>query len=142
MLVLPRTPITAPRLQWSKLLNSDNNFVKLSQIVKINRTLKQFKGKKLDNTETNLIKGLFKRRPQKLFNEDIPFESEGVSKSKAHINGPGGELKNEREEVSLVDTSNVNFLSNTQNPNDNLLRKTNKVGVTNGENNDFVDVWN
>lgn len=46
-----------------KLMNSDNNFVKLGQIVKINKILKQFKGKKLDNTDRNLIKGLFKRRP-------------------------------------------------------------------------------
>ena len=123
-----------------KLFNIEIKNVKLGHVVKINRTLKQFKGKKLDNTETNLIKGLFKRRLQKPFAEDIPFESEGVSKSKAQINGPGGELKNEREEKSLVDTSNVNFISNTQNPNANLLRKTNKVGVTNGENNDFEDV--
>ncbi len=123
-----------------KLLNRYNNFVKLGQIVKINRTLKQFKGKKLDNIETNLIKGLFKRRPQKPFTEDIPFEHEGVAKSKAQINGPGGELKNEREEVSLVDTSNDNFLSNTQTPNANPTRKINKVGATNGENNDFEDV--
>ena len=123
-----------------KLFNIEIKNVKLGHVVKINRTLKQFKGKKLENTETNLIKGLFKRRPQKPFTEDIPFESEGVAKSKAQIKGPVGELKNEREEVSLVDTSNVNFLSNTQNPNGNLLRKTNKVGVTNGENNDFEDV--
>jgi hypothetical protein len=48
-----------------KLLNSENNFVKLGQIVKVNKILKQFKGKELDNTDKNLIKGLFKRRPQK-----------------------------------------------------------------------------
>ncbi len=46
-----------------KLFNSDNNFVKLGQIVKINKILKQFKGKKLDNADINLIKGIFKRRP-------------------------------------------------------------------------------
>jgi hypothetical protein len=46
-----------------KLMNSENNFVKLGQIVKINKILKQFKDKKLDNTDKNLIKGLFKRRP-------------------------------------------------------------------------------
>jgi hypothetical protein len=57
-----------------KLMNSENNFVKLGQIVKINKVLKQFKDKKLDNTDNNLIKGLFKRRPQKPYVEDIPFE--------------------------------------------------------------------
>jgi hypothetical protein len=46
-----------------KLFNSDNNFVKLGQIVKINKILKEFKGKKLDNADINLIKGIFKRRP-------------------------------------------------------------------------------
>jgi hypothetical protein len=57
-----------------KLMNSENNFVKLGQIVKINKVLKQFKDKKLDNTDKNLIKGLFKRRPQKPYVEDTPFE--------------------------------------------------------------------
>ena len=46
-----------------KLMNSDNKFVKLGQIVKINKVLKQFKGKTLEKTDKNLIKGLFKRRP-------------------------------------------------------------------------------
>ena len=55
-------------------MNSENNFVKLGQIVKINKVLKQFKDKKLDNTDKNLIKGLFKRRPQKPYVEDTPFE--------------------------------------------------------------------
>ena len=54
-----------------KLMNSDNNFVKLGQIVKINKILKQFKDKQLDNTDKNLIKGLFKRRPQKPYAEDM-----------------------------------------------------------------------
>ena len=54
-----------------KLLNSDNNFVKLGQIVKINKVLRQFKEKELDNTDKNLIKGLFKRRPQKPYAEDV-----------------------------------------------------------------------
>jgi hypothetical protein len=54
-----------------KLLNSDNNFVKLGQIVKINKVLRQFKEKELDNTDKNLIKGLFKRRPQKPYAEDM-----------------------------------------------------------------------
>lgn len=57
-----------------KLMNSENNFVKLGQIVKINKVLKQFKDKKLDNTDKNLIKGLFKRRPQKPYTEDAAFE--------------------------------------------------------------------
>jgi hypothetical protein len=54
-----------------KLMNSDNNFVKLGQIVKINKILHQFKDKQLDNTDKNLIKGLFKRRPQKPYVEDM-----------------------------------------------------------------------
>jgi hypothetical protein len=54
-----------------KLMNSDNNFVKLGQIVKINKILHQFKDKQLDNTDKNLIKGLFKRRPQKPYAEDM-----------------------------------------------------------------------
>lgn len=54
-----------------KLLNSDNNFVKLGQIVKINKVLRQFKDKELDNTDKNLIKGLFKRRPQRPYAEDL-----------------------------------------------------------------------
>jgi hypothetical protein len=53
-----------------KLMNSDNNFVKLGQIVKINKALKQFKGKKLETTDRNLIKGIFKRRPHKPYIED------------------------------------------------------------------------
>ena len=54
-----------------KLMNSDNNFVKLGQIVKINKILHQFKDKQLDNTDKNLIKGLFKRKPQKPYAEDM-----------------------------------------------------------------------
>jgi hypothetical protein len=50
-----------------KLMNSENNFVKLGQIVKINKILKQYKGKKLEKTDKNLIKGVFKSRPHKPF---------------------------------------------------------------------------
>jgi hypothetical protein len=68
-----------------KLMNSDNNFVKLGQIVKINKVLKQFKGKTLENTDKNLIKGLFKRRPQKPYAEDIPFEEVEVKKTMERV---------------------------------------------------------
>ncbi len=69
-----------------KLMNSENNFVKLGQIVKINKVLKQFKDKKLDNTDKNLIKGLFKRRPQKPYAEDSqPFEEVESKKSMQNV---------------------------------------------------------
>lgn len=51
-------------------MNSENNFVKLGQIVKINKVLKQYRGKKLEKTDRNLIKGIFKNRPHKPFNDD------------------------------------------------------------------------
>jgi hypothetical protein len=57
-----------------KLMNSENNFVKLGQIVKINKILKQYKGKKLEKTDKNLIKGVFKNRPHKPFHEDEELE--------------------------------------------------------------------
>ncbi len=50
-----------------KLMNSENNFVKLGQIVKINKILKQYKGKKLEKTDKNLLRGVFKNRPHKPF---------------------------------------------------------------------------
>lgn len=53
-----------------KLMNSENNFVKLGQIVKINKILKRIKGKKLEKTDKNLIKGVFKNRPHKPFQDD------------------------------------------------------------------------
>ncbi len=62
-------------------MNSENNFVKLGQIVKINKVLKQYRGKKLEKTDRNLIKGIFKNRPHKPFNDDEEAEedrSEGV----------------------------------------------------------------
>jgi hypothetical protein len=58
-----------------KLMNSENNFVKLGQIVKINKILKQYKGKKLEKTDKNLIKGVFKNRPHKPFHEDEELEN-------------------------------------------------------------------
>ena len=54
-----------------KLMNSDNHFVKLGSIVKINKILKKIKEKELDKTDKNLIKGLFKRRPHKPYREDL-----------------------------------------------------------------------
>ena len=51
-------------------MNSENNFVKLGQIVKINKILKRIKGKKLEKTDKNLIKGVFKNRPHKPFQDD------------------------------------------------------------------------
>ncbi len=53
-----------------KLMNSDNNFVKLGQIVKLNNILKQYKGKKLEKTDRNLIKGVFKNRPHRPFKDE------------------------------------------------------------------------
>jgi len=59
-----------------KLMNSENNFVKLGQIVKINKVLKQYRGKILEDTDRNLIKGIFKNRPHKPFYEDVEGEEE------------------------------------------------------------------
>lgn len=54
------------RYDTVKLLNSKKDLVKLSQILKINRILKQFKNKTLDTHDRNLIKGIFVRKPGKV----------------------------------------------------------------------------
>ncbi|TNV84028.1 hypothetical protein FGO68_gene14121 [Halteria grandinella] len=48
-----------------KLLNSKKGLVKLSQIVKINKMLVQYKDRELKPIERNLFKGIFLRRPAK-----------------------------------------------------------------------------
>lgn len=53
------------RYDTVKLLNSKKDLVKLSQILKINRILKQFKNKRLDTHDRNLIMGIFMRKPGK-----------------------------------------------------------------------------
>ncbi len=55
-------------------MNSENNFVKRGQIVKINKILKEYNDKPLHQTDRNLIKGIFKRRPHKPFAEDLQEE--------------------------------------------------------------------
>lgn len=53
-----------------KLLNSDRDLVKLSQIIKIKKVLREYKDRKLESIEKNLIKGIFVRKPAKFFLED------------------------------------------------------------------------
>jgi hypothetical protein len=53
-----------------RLLNSKKDLIKLSQILKIKKILNQYKGRKLEIVDRNLIKGIFMRRPTKLFIED------------------------------------------------------------------------
>lgn len=53
------------RYDTVKLLNSKKDLVKLSQILKINRILKEFKNKRLDTHDRNLIRGIFVRKPGK-----------------------------------------------------------------------------
>jgi hypothetical protein len=138
-----------------KLLNSDNNFVKLGQIIKINKVLKQFKGKKLDKKDSNLIKGIFKRRPEKPYAEDSHLESERekeIRKKKAETTlretqmnlrepGPGRERETEIDEWGMSVISQKDFLSKSQIKTEATaisntyftFRKTNKVGIKNDE---------
>lgn len=46
-----------------KLLNSKRGLVRLAQIIKITRILKQFADKELDDHDKNLIKGIFVKKP-------------------------------------------------------------------------------
>lgn len=53
-----------------KLLNSKKDLMKLQQIVKIKRILNKYKNRPLEDIDRNLIKGIFVRRPNKLYTED------------------------------------------------------------------------
>ncbi|TNV83771.1 hypothetical protein FGO68_gene3547 [Halteria grandinella] len=53
-----------------KLLDSKKDLVKLRQAVKIKKQLNLYKGRKLEDIDKNLLKGLFQRRQNKRFVED------------------------------------------------------------------------